>query len=306
MTKQNIKKKYLFLGDVDSINIELVIKSFGILRNKVNYILICNKKDLLRSNYFKRKKIEINEILDPISFLNYKKNKLNVFNINNISKKKYLNLLNQIQISNNLANSTKYDLITMPIDKSIFKKEINFTGLTEYFGKINKKTTVMLMHGDKFSVIPMTTHINLKDVSKYLSSRNVEFFIKNIFNNLKRKIYDLNFTDIKFLCYNPHCGENNTIGSEDKVLNHLINKNFKKILGPYPADSAFNIYKKNTLYISTYHDQALIPYKILNKKGFNLTLGLSYRRLSPAHGTAEDIKYKNKSDNSSYLACMLS
>ena len=53
-----------------------------------------------------------------------------------------------------------------------------------------------------------------------------------------------------------------------------------------------------------YHDQALIPFKILNKKGINLTLGLNYRRLSPAHGTANDIKFKNIADISSYLACM--
>tara|TARA_B100000989_G_scaffold246995_1_gene194252 strand:- start:98 stop:1015 length:918 start_codon:yes stop_codon:yes gene_type:complete len=304
MTKQDIKKKYLFLGDIDSINIELVLKSFGILKNKVNYILICNKKDLLRSNYFKRKKIEINEILDPISFLNYKKNKLNVFNINNISKKKYLNLLNQIQISNNLANKTKYDLVTMPIDKSIFKKKINFTGLTEYFGNINKKTTIMLMHGDNFSVIPITTHINLKNVSKHLSSRNIEFFIKNIFNNLKRKIYNLNFTDIKFLCYNPHCGEDNTLGNEDIMIKKIIKKK-KRIKGIFSADSIFINFKISTLFISTYHDQALIPFKILNKKSLNLTLGLNYRRLSPAHGVARDIKKKYIADNTSYLKCLL-
>ena len=304
MTKQDIKKKYLFLGDIDSINIELVLKSFGILKNKVNYILICNKKDLLRSNYFKRKKIEINEILDPISFLNYKKNKLNVFNINNISKKKYLNLLNQIQISNNLANKTKYDLVTMPIDKSIFKKKINFTGLTEYFGNINKKTTIMLMHGDNFSVIPITTHINLKNVSKHLSSRNIEFFIKNIFNNLNRKIYNLNFTDIKFLCYNPHCGEDNTLGNEDIMIKKIIKKK-KRIKGIFSADSIFINFKISTLFISTYHDQALIPFKILNKKSLNLTLGLNYRRLSPAHGVARDIKKKYIADNTSYLKCLL-
>ena len=304
MTKQDIKKKYLFLGDIDSINIELVLKSFGILKNKVNYILICNKKDLLRSNYFKRKKIEINEILDPISFLNYKKNKLNVFNINNISKKKYLNLLNQIQISNNLANKTKYDLVTMPIDKSIFKKKINFTGLTEYFGNINKKTTIMLMHGDNFSVIPITTHINLKNVSKHLSSRNIEFFIKNIFNNLKRKIYNLNFTDIKFLCYNPHCGEDNTLGNEDIMIKKIIKKK-KRIKGIFSADSIFINFKISTLFISTYHDQALIPFKILNKKSLNLTLGLDYRRISPSHGVARDIKKKYIADNTSYLKCLL-
>ena len=53
-----------------------------------------------------------------------------------------------------------------------------------------------------------------------------------------------------------------------------------------------------------YHDQALIPFKILNKKGINLTLGLNYRRLSPTHGTANDIKFMDRADISSYLACM--
>ena len=53
-----------------------------------------------------------------------------------------------------------------------------------------------------------------------------------------------------------------------------------------------------------YHDQVLIPFKILNKKSFNLTLGLNYRRLSPAHGTASDIKFQNKADILSYLECM--
>ena len=41
-----------------------------------------------------------------------------------------------------------------------------------------------------------------------------------------------------------------------------------------------------------YHDQALIPFKLLNKNGINITIGLNYKRLSPAHGTANDIKFK--------------
>ena len=53
-----------------------------------------------------------------------------------------------------------------------------------------------------------------------------------------------------------------------------------------------------------YHDQVLIPFKLLNKKGINITLGLNYKRLSPAHGTATDIIFKNKVDLSSYLSCM--
>ena len=122
---------------------------------------------------------------------------------------------------------------------------------------------------------------------------------------LNQKRYNLNFKNLIFLCYNPHCSEADTIGREDKLIRQLLKKNYKNILGPYPSDSAFINFKKNSLYISTYHDQALIPFKILNNKGFNVTLGLNYRRLSPAHGTAKDIMFKQKSNNASYLLCML-
>ena len=43
--------------------------------------------------------------------------------------------------------------------------------MTEYLAKINKKRTIMLMYGEKFSVIPLTTHINLNDVKKFLNKK---------------------------------------------------------------------------------------------------------------------------------------
>ena len=304
MKKLKIKRKYIFLGDIDSINIELITKSFNFLKYKVEYILICNKIDFLKNNYFKKSNLIINEILDPITFKNYKKSQINIFNIENISQKKYLNLLNQIKISNQIANITKCDLITMPINKAIFKKKIEFVGMTEYLGKLNQITTLMLMHGDKFSIIPMTTHINLKDVSKYIQTKIINSFLKNIFLNIENKKYKLNFKNIKFLCYNPHCSENGTLGNEDIKIQNTIKK-FNKIKGPYSGDSIFIKIEKNTLFISTYHDQALIAFKILNKKSVNITLGLNYRRLSPAHGTAREIKNKFIADNTSYLTCLL-
>ena len=304
MEKRKTKKKIIFLGDTNSINIELVIKSFKFLKNKVNYIIVCNKNELTKNKFFKKSKLKINEILDPINFINYKKENLNIFNVENINRKKYLNLLNQIKISNEIANFTKYDLITMPINKDVFKKKISFIGMTEYLGFLNKKQTSMLMYGDSFSIIPITTHINLKTINKFINFKFLNSYLENVLYNLKKKIYALNYKEIIFLCYNPHCGESGTLGAEDILIKKII-KNFKKIKGPYPADSAFDINKKNRLYISTYHDQSLIPFKILNKKSLNLTLGLNYRRLSPAHGTAKDIKNKYVADNTSYLTCQL-
>jgi 4-hydroxythreonine-4-phosphate dehydrogenase len=298
-----LKKKFVFLGDLDSINLELIYNSHNYLKNKVEYILLGNIKDA--SKYLSRinSKIEINEIYNPLNFENYKKNTFNFFNIENIHKEKHQNLLNQLIIANHLSKSSKIDLVTLPINKSIFKKKIEFIGMTEYLAKINKRNTIMLMHGEKFSVIPLTTHINLKDVKKYLNKKYLNLNLTLINKQIQRRIYELNFKSIKFLCYNPHCSEENTIGNEDKKILEVINK-FKNIYGPFSADSAFNNIQNNLLFISMYHDQALIPFKILNKKGINLTLGLNYRRLSPAHGTARDIKYKNISNPSSYIACM--
>jgi len=299
-----LKKKLVFIGDIDSINIEIINKSHKTLKNKAKYILICNIREI--SNYLEKlgSKLVINEIYNPLNFENLKKNCLNCYNIEDISKEKYKNLINQINFSNYLANSSKIDLVTMPINKSLFKKKIEFTGMTEYLAKINNKNTFMIMTGEKFSIIPLTTHINLKDVNKFINKKFINFDLDKILREIKRKIYNLKFKSIKFLCFNPHCSENNTIGKEDSIIAGLVS-NFKKISGPYPADSAFNnLGIDNYLFISMYHDQALIPFKILNKKGINLTMGLGYRRLSPAHGTARDIKFKNNANISSYLACM--
>ena len=304
MIKQKINNKFIFLGDTDSINIEIIIKSFFLLRNKVRYIILCDIRDFESNYYFKSSKIQINEIINPVSFENYNKFCINIFNIKNISKKKYQNLINQINIGNQLSNSTGFDLVTMPINKSIFKKNMKFIGMTEYLGSLNKKKTFMLMSGDKFSIIPLTTHINLKNVFRLVTSNKLELYIDDIFKIINKSNFKLKFNNINFLCYNPHCSEEKTLGEEDFKINKIISK-YKNINGPYPADSAFQKYEKNTLFLSTYHDQALIPFKILNKKSCNLTIGLNYQRLSPSHGTAKDLKYKNCADTTSYLVCLL-
>ena len=54
-----------------------------------------------------------------------------------------------------------------------------------------------------------------------------------------------------------------------------------------------------------YHDQALIPIKTLDfDQGVNVTLGLSFVRTSPDHGTAFDIAGKNAANPSSTLAAL--
>ncbi len=121
--KKLIKKKYIFLGDCDSINIEIICKSYPLLKNKIKYIIIGNIEDLQK--YLKKIKtnIKLKEIIDPYDFHDVDVNYLNIYNVNNISIEKFKNLLNQIKIANIISNKTGLDLITMPIDKSLFKKK---------------------------------------------------------------------------------------------------------------------------------------------------------------------------------------
>ena len=303
--KKLIKNKYLFIGETKSINIELIVKSFNYLKGKVNYIILGSSSDFYKYfNSSKLTKINIKNILDPFSFNNNDKNSLNIFDLNP-KKNKSLNIIKQLEFSNFLANQNGIDLVTMPVDKYRIKNHISFTGVTEFLSNINKKTTFMLMKGEIFSVIPFTTHINPLNISKNINKNKIDHFIENLLKILKKQKIFSNFSDIIFLCYNPHCGENTHLGLEDKIIQDTLKSKFNKVKGPVAADSAFLKIKKKSLFLSTYHDQALIPFKILNKKAMNITIGLNYKRLSPAHGTASDIMHKNLSDNTSYISCML-
>ena len=46
MSNNNRIKKYVFLGDTDSINIEIIVKSHNFLKEKLQYIIIGSKAEL--------------------------------------------------------------------------------------------------------------------------------------------------------------------------------------------------------------------------------------------------------------------
>ena len=106
---------------------------------------------------------------------------------------------------------------------------------------------------------------------KQISKKN---YIYNKIINLKNTfVKTLGIKDPKFIIMglNPHAGENGKIGKEEvkiikPTIKKLKNKNIN-IEGPYSADSIFsnsNI-KNYDCFISHYHDQALIPFKQMNK-----------------------------------------
>ena len=78
------------------------------------------------------------------------------------------------------------------------------------------------------------------------------------------------------------------------------------ISGPFPADTLFTrcMEEENCYdcYIAMYHDQGLIPVKLLEQQNsVNTTIGLNVLRTSPAHGTAFDIAGLNRANPNSMV-----
>ena len=60
-----------------------------------------------------------------------------------------------------------------------------------------------------------------------------------------------------------------------------------------------------TIVVGMYHDQVLAPFKALyGYDAINITLGLKYLRLSPDHGTAQDIIGLNKGNPESLVSAI--
>src|SRR6185312_2870307 len=77
--------------------------------------------------------------------------------------------------------------------------------------------------------------------------------------------------------------------------------------GPYPPDTVFLAARdgKFDAVLSMYHDQGLIPVKLLAfDRAVNLTLGLPIVRTSPDHGTAFDIVGRNRANPGSMRAAI--
>ena len=199
-------------------------------------------------------------------------------------------------------------MINCPINKNLLKKKR--TGVTEYLAKkckIYDGSEVMLIHNKKLSVTPITTHMDIKNVSKSIKVKNIinksktieKWFKKNL--NIKPKI--------GILGLNPHNSEMEKKSEEKKIIIPAILKLKKKgfkVKGPLVSDSIFiNDFSKFDVIIGMYHDQVLSPFKALFKfNAINITLGLRYFRASPDHGTAFDIIKKNKANEASLLNCI--
>ena len=107
---------------------------------------------------------------------------------------------------------------------------------------------------------------------------------------------------------NPHASDGGLFGTEEEtvlmpVVRALRELGFQ-VEGPVSPDTVFVHAKQGRfdVVLCPYHDQALIPFKLLHfSDGVNVTLGLGRPRTSPDHGPAYDIAGKGLADPTSMV-----
>jgi len=311
------KKIILVLGDPNSINSEIIFKSWKKINSSLKKrIYIISNYDLVLSQ-FKKLNYSLNCILVKDIYEKQNNKQLKIINVNlnfkkpfSIKKKEASKFVkNSLILAHKLAlDKNVIGIINCAIDKTLISKKN--IGVTEFLAnkcKIKKNREVMLIYNKKLSVVPITTHINIRKVSSNISKLIIINKIKTIkfwFNkNLKRN------PKIAVLGLNPHNGEMRKGSEEIKTIIPALEKLKKlkiKIDGPLVADTIFvKNFKNYDVIVGMYHDQVLAPFKTLFKfEAINITLGLKYIRLSPDHGTAIDLIGKNKANPTSLLKCI--
>ena len=197
-------------------------------------------------------------------------------------------------------SGTLAGLVTCPITKSVLNLAgFHFPGHTEMLASLtNSDNFAMLMGGKRLKVVLATIHCSLDSVVRQLRTDKLIQLIELADLSLRRD-FSIENPRIGVAGLNPHCGEDGLFGSEEEtILRPAIEfcKNKGINLGdPQPPDTIF--YRaaqgKYDLVVCMYHDQGLIPFKLLHfDDGVNVTLGLPIVRTSVDHGTAYDIAGK--------------
>jgi 4-hydroxythreonine-4-phosphate dehydrogenase len=306
------------MGDAGGIGPEVIIKALktSSIYDECLPVVIGDSKVL------KNTTLKINSIID-ISQAQFEPNTIDCIDLNNIDLNKLkIGQVNEIagkaaieyiKKAVNLAQNNKIHAITTaPISKeAINKAGFNFAGHTDFLAHLtHMRKYAMMFVSDVLKVVLVTIHIPLHKAVRVISKKKVFTTIKLTHHALK-DYFGIKKPKIGVAGLNPHAGEAGLFGKEEeKEITPAIEVAQRKKIdatGPYPPDTIFYraIKGEFDVIIAMYHDQGLIPLKLLAfDKAVNVTIGLPIIRTSPDHGTAFDIAGKNIANPESMIAAI--
>ena len=217
-------------------------------------------------------------------------------------------------------------VVTAPIAKSAWKQAgHDYAGQTELLAERSQvKDFGMLFVGKSphtdwvLRALLATVHIPLSEVTQKLTPALIEQKLELLRRSLLQD-FGISHPTIAIAGINPHSGEQGQLGMEERDwLQPLIERYRQQhpnvtITNPIPPDTMWvnpakawsdrdRVALGHDAYLAMYHDQGLIPVKLLAfDRAVNTTIGLPFVRTSPDHGTAFDIAGKGIADPASMI-----
>lgn len=202
-------------------------------------------------------------------------------------------------------------IVTVPIAKSAWLAAGHrYPGQTELLAEMSNAHRFGMLFvaksphtGWTMRTLLATTHIPLKSVPTALTPELMTLKLELLIECLERD-FGLDKARIAIAGLNPHSGEQGQLGREEQDwLIPWINEQQQRfphiqLEGPVPPDTLwlqpgqawYSNQPAHDGYLALYHDQGLIPVKLLAfDLAVNTTIGLPFIRTSPDHGTAFNI-----------------
>ncbi|MEH2324774.1 MAG: 4-hydroxythreonine-4-phosphate dehydrogenase PdxA [Nostoc sp.] len=224
----------------------------------------------------------------------------------------------------------KFDaIVTGPIAKSAWKAAgYNYPGQTELLAEksgVDRFGMLFVARSPHTNwilrTLLATTHIPLRQVADTLTPQLLTQKLDLLVECLE-KDFGIENGRIAIAGLNPHSGEQGQIGHEEQdwLIPWLEQERQKRpqlqLDGLIPPDTMWvkpgqawygNSVVNNPAdaYLALYHDQGLIPVKLMAfDRAVNTSIGLTFVRTSPDHGTAFDIAGKGIADATSMKAAI--
>ena len=184
-------------------------------------------------------------------------------------------------------------LVTAPINKLWMNRAgHDYDGHTGYLSALTGRPATMMLAGRKLRVVLVTTHIAIADVPRMLATSSIVRCGIAVRDHL-RTYHGIASPRVAVAALNPHAGEGGLFGDEESriiapAVRDLTRRRVRAT-GPLPADTLFApvVAGDYDAVLCMYHDQALIPLKLLEfGRSVNVSMGLPIIRTSPDHGTA--------------------
>jgi len=215
--------------------------------------------------------------------------------------------LDSLELAVGLARSgSAAAVVTGPVSKEqLYAIGFAHPGQTEFVAErcgVSSANVAMMLAGPTLRTIPVTTHVELADVPRELTSGLIEARARAVLRGLQRG-FGIADPRLAVAGLNPHAGEGGQLGREEveiiaPAIAALAAEGWR-VTGPHPADTMFHAAARANYdaALCMYHDQALIPVKALHfEDAVNVTLGLPIVRTAPDHGTAFDIAGQDRAD----------